>query len=258
MTSPVVIITGASRGLGEAAARITAHLDAKVVLTARSPRQLDRVAQEIQNAGGTALAIRADVSAAEDCQTIVDKTLASFGRLDALVNNAGILGPIATFTNADPSAWARNLEINLFGPVNLTRAALPYLRAFHGRVIHISTGAALEPYHGFSAYSVSKAALNQFNRALALEEPRVTSIALRPGKVDTDMQELLRREGAAGMITEQYEEHVLLHSRGDLLPPHEPGRSIALLALFAPPEWSGQFLKWDDPRIRTLGQHSHP
>jgi NAD(P)-dependent dehydrogenase (short-subunit alcohol dehydrogenase family) len=213
---------------------------------------LDAVAREIHVAGGTALAMTGDVSVAEDCERVVNETIARFGRVDALVNNAGVLEPIATFADANPQAWERNLAVNLFGAVNMTGAVLPHLRASGGRVIHVSSGAALEPYHGFSAYCVSKAALNHFSRALAIEEPQLTSIALRPGKVDTEMQELLRRKGAEGMEPEQYERHVRLHSRGDLLPPQEPGRSLALLALCAPRQWSGEFLQWDDPRIRSL------
>jgi NAD(P)-dependent dehydrogenase (short-subunit alcohol dehydrogenase family) len=182
----------------------------------------------------------------------VNKTIARFGCLDALVNNAGVLVPIAPFADANPQDWERNLAVNLFGAVNMTGAVLPHLLASGGRVIHVSSGATLEPCHGFSAYCVSKAVLNHFNRPLAIEEPQVTSITMRPGKVENEMQEILRREGAEGMQPEQYKHHVRLHSRGDLLPPKESGRSLTLLALYAPRECSGEFMQWDDPRIRPL------
>lgn len=250
--SPVVIITGASRGLGKATARITANIGARVVLTARSQNQLDGVVREIQVVGGTAFAIAGDVRLVEDCDVVVNETIAQFGRLDALVNNAGLLDPIAEFADATPQAWEGNLAVNLFGAVNMTRAALPYLQGSRGRVVHVSSGAALEPYHGFSAYCVSKAALNHFSRALAIEVPDLTSITMRPGKVDTEMQGLLRRTGAEVMQPEQYDLHVHLHLQGELLPPDEPGRSLAYLALYAPHEWSGEFLQWYDPRIRSL------
>lgn len=252
MNMPVMIISGASRGLGEATARLAAKMGAVVVLNARSQGSLNKVAQQIQMDGGASQAIAGDVSKIEDCQHIVSETISKFGRLDALVNNAGTLGPIVRFAEADPLAWERTIAINLFGAVNLTRAALPYLRTSNGRIVHVSTGAALEPYHGFSAYGISKAALNHFNRALALEEPQVTSVAVRPGKVDTEMQTYLRREGAKGMASEQYQNHLRLHAQGELLPPEKPGLSIVLLALNAPHSWSGEFIQWDDPRIQSL------
>jgi NAD(P)-dependent dehydrogenase (short-subunit alcohol dehydrogenase family) len=252
MKTPVVIVTGASRGLGEAAARLAAEMGAVVVLNARSTERLDRVAGQIQAAGGSALALPGDVSQPDDCQRIVERTIAHFERLDALVNNAGVLEPIAEFADADPDTWARNLAVNLFGAMNLTRAALPHLRAARGRVVHVSSGAALNPIPGWSAYCTAKAALHQFSRVLALEEPEVASISLRPGVVDTEMQALIREQGADGMPAESHARFVRLHTAGELLPPEAPGRALALLALYAPHEWSGEFIQWDDERIESL------
>jgi NAD(P)-dependent dehydrogenase (short-subunit alcohol dehydrogenase family) len=255
METPVVIFTGASRGLGAAAARLAAEMGAAVVLNARSVERLDRIAEEIQGADGAVLAVPGDVSLPEDCQRIVARTLEHFGRLDALVNNAGVLEPIAAFADADPGAWARNLAVNLIGAVNLTRAALPHLRAARGRVVHVSSGAAINPIPGWSAYCTAKAALHQFSRVLALEATQVASISLRPGVVDTGMQALIREQGADGMPAERHARFVRLHAEGELLPPQVPGRALALLALHAPHEWSGEFIQWDDARIEALAEN---
>lgn len=252
MTHPVMIVSGASRGLGEAAAIIAAGMGAMVVVNARTQERLELVAAQIQAAGGVALVAPGDVSLRVDCERVVKETITRFGRLDALINNAGVLQPIATFADADPDDWERNLAVNIFGTVNLTRAALPHLRASQGRVIHVSSGAALNPYRGFGAYCLSKAAINHFNRLLALEEPWLTSIVVRPGKVDTEMQAIVRQQGARGMDPATYEHHLSLFAQGELLPPEAPGRALALLALHAPLAWSGEFIQWDDPRIQTL------
>ena len=132
-------------------------------------------------AGGTALSVPGDVSRADDCDHLVNAAVSHFGRLDALVNNAGILEPIAPIAEADPQAWQRSWAVNVLGPVLMTRAALSHLRESEGRIVHISSGAANRPVVGWGAYCTTKAALNHLNRVLALEEPTLTTIAVRPG-----------------------------------------------------------------------------
>ena len=105
MTSQTIIITGASRGLGAATARIAAQMDANVVLTARTEDDLRTVAQEIEAAGGRALAVVGDISQAADCQRVVAEAVKAYGQVDALVNNAGVLAPIAPIANGDADAW---------------------------------------------------------------------------------------------------------------------------------------------------------
>ena len=108
------------------------------------------------------------------------------------------------------------------------------------------------PVHSCSAYSVAKAALNHFTRALAAEEPVITTIAVRPGVVDTDMQTTIRRHGATGMPAEIYARFVNYHERDELLPPEVPGCALAVLAFHAPQEWSGAFLAWDSEDVQSL------
>lgn len=252
MTSPTILITGASRGLGAATACIAAEMEANVVLAARSQDQLEAVAGEIEAAGGRALAIVGDVSQTADCQRIVAKAIKAFGRLDALVNNAGVITPIAAIADGDPQAWQKSWAVNVLGPVVLTQAALPSLRQHSGRVINVSSGAAIKVTPSWAAYCVAKAALNQFTRALAAEEPDITALAFRPGAVDTAMQATIRREGARAMPNEVYARYVRSYEEGELLPPQVPGCALAVLASYAPREWSGMFLPWNNEEVQSL------
>ncbi|HEX6385997.1 MAG TPA: SDR family NAD(P)-dependent oxidoreductase [Anaerolineae bacterium] len=252
MAEPTVIITGASRGLGAAAAQVAARLGANVVLNARSTNELEAVAQSIRDAGGNAIALAGDVSRLEDCQTLVQEAVNRFGRLDALVNNAGVVEPIAPIAEADPALWQQNLLINVLGPMMLTQAALPHLQTSQGRVINVSSGAAVNPVPGWSAYCAAKSALNHFNNVLAIEETSVTAIAFRPGVVDTEMQRVIREEGAEGMPEGAHERFVTYHEQGDLLPAEVPGMALAIVALQAPREWSGEFIAWDEERVQAL------
>ncbi len=253
MSKPVVIVTGASGGMGAAIAHIAVRLGAQVVITARRAEALAAVVRSLQEAGGAALPVPGDISRPDDCQRTVAEALRAFGRLDAIINNAGILEPIAPIAGSPPEAWEQNIAINLLGPVWLTQAALPHLRPANGRVINISSGAATYPYRGWSAYTTAKAGLNHFTRVLALEEPAITAIALRPGAVDTPMQALIRDRGAqAGMAEADYRKFADLSAEGRLLPPELPGKSAAVLALYAPHELSGEFINWDDARVLAL------
>lgn len=247
--NPVVIITGASRGLGAATARWLAKVGAAVTLISRSGAALKRVAREVQQLGGTALVFKADISDPDDCQKAVDKTLERFNRLNALVNNAGIVEPIAPLVRTVPERWQYNIGVNLLGPFYLTRAAISELRKQSGRIINISSGAATTVIENASAYCAAKAALNHFTRVVAAEESGLTVLTMRPGVVDTRMQEIMRREGPSFMPADQFAYYQGLKDRGELEPPEVPARSIAWLALYAPHELSGKFLNYDDPQI---------
>lgn len=249
-----IIVTGASRGLGAATARILVESDANVVLNARSRVDLEAVAREIDPAGEQVLVVPGDVSRVEDCRRLVEATIDHFGRLDGVVNNAGVLQPIAPLAEAGPAAWRTNVEVNVLGPFYLTHFAIPHLRRQRGRVINVSSGAAVKTTTGWSAYSTSKAALNHFTRLLAAEEPAIVAIALRPGVVDTAMQVTIREEGDEGMAAEKHQQFIQYHEHGVLLPPEKPGRALALLALYAPHEWSGEFMEWDAPRVEALAE----
>lgn len=246
---PVVLITGASRGMGADIARWLAKVEARITLVARSAGALEQIVEDVARLGGEGFPFSADVAGQNGCNEAVRETVARFGRLDALVNNAGILAPIGPIADSNPDAWRYNIEVNLIGPYFLTRAAMKPLREARGRVINISSGAAVKSIAGWSAYCAAKAGLTHFTGILAEEEPDITAVAVRPGVVDTSMQEMIRTEGPGAMSEDKVSYFQQLKSDEKLEPPHVPARSIAWLALHAPKEMSGGFVEYDDSNI---------
>ncbi len=243
------MVTGASRGLGAAVAGWLGKAGAAVTLMARSEEELKEVAGMVRRLGGEPLVCRADVSEYGACRKAVDMTLAHFGRIDAIVNNAGIVQPISAISRTDPADWRYNIEVNMIGPFNLIRAAVAALSRQNGRIVNVSSGAANLALESISAYCTAKAALNHFTRVLAVEEPELTALAVRPGVVDTEMQTFFRKEAPRAMPSDQAAYYRQLKDRGELVPPAVPARCIAWLALYAPREFSGRFLDYDDPLI---------
>ncbi len=227
-------------------------MGAGVVLAARSAEAIEREAQQIRSAGGQALAVAADVGQEAGCEQIVSRAMAEYGRIDGLVNNAGVIEPIGPIADTGAADWQRSWAVNVLAAVTLTRLALPALRRAKGRVVNISSGAAAGHIPGWGAYSISKAALNTLTQVLAGEEPEITAVALRPGVVDTQMQVTIRQTGRGKMGQGNYEWLNGLHQQGKLLPVEIPGAVIACLALYSPHDWSGEVLQWDDEKVREM------
>ncbi len=195
LTGKVVIVTGASRGIGAAAAMALGKAGATLMLTARDGALAGDVAQAVISAGGRATARACDVSDYAATQAMVAETLGRFGRLDALINNAGVIDPIARIEDSDPAAWARNIEINLVGAYNAIRAVIqPMVQAGGGTIVNVSSGAAIRPLEGWSAYCTGKAGLHMLTRAIHLElaDKGIRVFGFQPGTTDTDMQVLIR------------------------------------------------------------------
>lgn len=246
---PVVIVTGASKGMGAWIAGWLSRVGTRLILTARSREDLEALENKIRSEGGTAVAVTGDVSDPDVSIHVVETAMKQFGKIDALVNNAGILEPLSKLAECDPEKFKQNILVNLVGPYYMICRALPALRQSGGRVINVSTGAAIKPIVSWSAYCAAKAGLTHLTRVLALEEPSVTSISVRPGVVDTNMQALIREQGPKVMPPELSEYFINLKKQGKLEPPWIPARSIAWLSLKAPSELSGEFIDYDDPRI---------
>jgi clavulanate-9-aldehyde reducatase len=192
----VVAITGASSGIGEATALACARAGARVSLAARREEQLTALAQRIEAAGGEALAIATDVTDEAQAQHFIEATNERFGRLDALVNNAGVmhLGPIA---GAPTDEWRRMVAVNIFGVLYCTHAALEIMRAQQqGHIVNVSSvgGKVVGTYSG--VYSLTKFGLGAFTEALrkeSLEDNiRVTSVV--PGSTATELRSHTRGE----------------------------------------------------------------
>jgi len=159
---PVVIVTGASRGLGAAIARWLAKARSAVTLISRSENRLKDVSEEIRLLGGKPLVFMADISNPDACRSAVELTLDRFGRIDALVNNAGIIQPISSITRSEPDSWRYNIEVNLMGPFYMIQAAISSLRSQKGRIINVSSGAANRVIENASAYCGCQGSLESF------------------------------------------------------------------------------------------------
>lgn len=230
----VVIVTGASSGIGRAAALAFGQAKSAVVLIGRDEPALDDVRWRIHDAGGQALVVTADVTAAEAPDTIVRATLAAFGAIDVLINAAGIIAS-GTVESTTDAAWDAMLDINLRAPFRLLRAAAPHLGARKGAVVNVSSVTGLRAFPGILAYAVSKAAVDQLTRCAALDlAPLGVRInAVNPGVVVTNLH---RR---SGMSEEQYA-RFLDHSRAThpLGRPGDP-EDVAALIVFLASERAG-------------------
>ncbi|MCA2011462.1 SDR family oxidoreductase [Cereibacter sphaeroides] len=201
----VVLITGASRGIGAATARRFAAVGAKLGLAGRPSDALKAVAQET----GAAL-IPCDVADAGDVQAAVEAMVASHGRLDVLINNAGTIDPIALITRADPEAWGRQIDVNLKGVFYGMRAALPVMQAQGGgTILTVGSGAAYNALEGWSGYCASKAGAIMMTKAAHLEAgSKVRVLSLSPGTVATDMQRAIKASGVNAVSQIDWEDHV--------------------------------------------------
>lgn len=189
----VVIVTGASSGIGRATALALARGHAAVVAVGRDRQALDEVATTAEREGGQALAVVADVTAAEAPERIVNAAVERFGGIDGVVNAAGIIGSGTIDTTTD-AMWDEMLDINCRAPFRLIRAAVPHLAARRGSVVNVSSVTGLRSFPGILAYCVSKAAVDQLTRCAALElaSRGVRVNAVNPGVVVTNLH---RRSG---------------------------------------------------------------
>jgi NAD(P)-dependent dehydrogenase (short-subunit alcohol dehydrogenase family) len=191
LAGKVAIVTGANQGLGLAIARRYAEEGASLTLCARDGALLSRAAEEVRGllqAGADLLVQTADVSKAADCGALVARTLERFGRVDVLVNNAGIYGPKGPIEDVDWDAWVQAIEVNLLGSVLMCRAVLQHFKARRGgKIVQLSGGGATNPLPFISAYAASKAGIVRFIETLA-EEARPHGIeanAIAPGALNT-------------------------------------------------------------------------
>ncbi len=249
MQDKSVIITGASRGIGEAAARNFASLGAKVLLCARSSGDIDRIASEINANGGTALALSTDVADYTQVQAAIDLATAEFGGVDVLINNAGMLEPIERIADATVDAWDTIIDINVKGVFYGIRAALPVMKAAGGgTIITIGSGAATSALEGWSAYNTSKAAVHHLSACLHGEESEngIRAMILSPGTVATNMQRAIKKSGMNPVSNLEWEDH---------RPPETIADTLAWMCTPDADEFLGQVVKQSDPEIlNRLGQ----
>lgn len=195
LSGQVAIVTGASRGIGKAIALALAGHGARVVLAARTVRDLEAAAAELRSAGHAAIAIPTDIGVEKEVEGLVSKTLESYGRIDILVNNAGV-GVFKPVVEMDISDFDRMWSVNMRGPFLATRAVLTHmLKARSGQIVNISSLAGKNSVKNGAAYAATKWALRGFASSLMLEvrEANIRVITVFPGSVDTGFSSTNKR-----------------------------------------------------------------
>lgn len=203
----IAVVTGAGRGIGRTIALAFARQGASLVLAARTESELSKIADASREFGVEVRIVVTDVTDWDQVQNLVAVALQEFGRVDILVNSAGIYGPIGPTAEIDLSAWKRGVEVNLYGPLFLCHALMPYfMKRKQGKIILLGGGGATTPLPNFSSYAASKAGLARLADTLA-EELKPFNIQVNmiaPGLVDTKLQdEVLQAGSLAGGLYEK-------------------------------------------------------
>jgi 3-oxoacyl-[acyl-carrier protein] reductase len=223
------IITGAGRGLGRAAAIEMAKEGASVAILSRTPSELDETAKLIS---GEVVYFKADVSNPDDIKNVVDKTISIFGRIDILMNNASVVGPVKPVFEVEEKEWDEVFRINLIGVHLFSKEVIPHMiRQNSGKIINVTSGLGEMVMPLFGVYSITKAGVIQLTKTMA-EELKAYNIqvnGLDPGVMDTDMQEEIRKLGPE-VLGEIYDEFLVLKEKGHLRPPEEVARLAVFLA----------------------------
>ena len=241
MTGRTVLITGASRGIGAAAARVFAAAGARVALTARTGDAIAGIAGEV---GEAALAIPCDVSRYWEVSAAVDATVQTFGGLDVLINNAGVIEPISHLAASDPDGWGQAVDINLKGVYHGMRAAMPVmLEAGGGTILTVSSGAAHGPVEAWSHYCASKAGAAMLTRCADKEgrEGGIRAMGLSPGTVATEMQREIKASGINPVSQLEWSDHI---------PPDWPAQALLWMCSPAADSWLGREISLRDEEIR--------
>lgn len=241
LTDKVVVITGASRGIGAAAAVEMAKSGAKVALLARNRDAIDQIAADI---GDAALAIGCDVADADQVSAAFDQVVSHFGQIDVVINNAGIIDPIARLGDADADAWGALIDVNLKGAFYGVQAALRHMPT-GGTIITVSSGAASNPIAGWSAYCASKAGAAMLTRCVDLEyrDAGIRAFGLSPGTVATQMQKDIKASSVDNRVRQlDWSDHI---------PPEWPARALAWMCTAAADDLIGTDISLRDDDIRS-------
>lgn len=206
-------------------------MGAAVVVLSRSADELEEVASLITDAGGTARAVRGDVSDRAQIASALERVRRELGPVDVLINNAAVVWPVAASTTIEIADFAKALEINVVGPAALTFEVLPsMLERGWGRIVNVSSGVAARPQMmvGANAYITSKAALegHTLNLAAELHGSGVSVNVYRPGGVDTSMQGWIRSQGPEKVGVALHERFVQNYEEGALISPDESAASL--------------------------------
>jgi len=224
LTDKVALVTGGSRGIGFAIAKILSDNGATVVITSKNSEKIKQAEAKISNSFG----ITCNIKKKNEVQNVLDQTIKKFGKLDILVNNAGIFPKIKLLHEIEEEEWNEVLDVNLTGQFRFTKEAIPYLQKTSGCIINISSDAGLKAYQGFNAdaYSASKAALIVLTKCWALEyaKNKIRVNCICPGVVDTDMTKpFLKNQKDIEFMNNE-------HPLGRIGQPEEIGKSVLYFA----------------------------
>ena len=236
-----VVITGASRGIGAEAARVFAAAGANVALIARSSDAIEKLAAEI---GAQAIALTCDVASYASVEGAIAKAKETFGSVDILINNAGVIEPISHLASADPDEWGAVIDINLKGVFNGMRAVLPMMIASGGgSILTISSGAAHGPVEAWSHYCASKAAVKMLTECVNKENGAdgIRAIGLSPGTVATQMQVEIKASGINPVSQLDWDVHI---------PADWPARALLWMCGSDADQYCGQELSLRDEDLR--------
>jgi Short-chain alcohol dehydrogenase of unknown specificity len=207
----VVVITGASSGLGEAAARHLAEHGARVVLGARRTQRLEAIADEIVEDSGEALAVPTDVTERQQVQDLVDAAVDAFGRIDVMLNNAGVM-PLSPLDRLNVDEWDQMIDVNVKGVLYGIAAALPYMKEQEsGHIINVSSDAGHDVHAGSAVYAATKHAVRALSDGLRQEATpyglRTTIIS--PGAVESELPDTISEGDVAEETESLYDEHAV-------------------------------------------------
>jgi len=243
MSKRFFIVTGASRGLGESICKQLSELRHTVLAVARNESRLKELWEKNERVEWMTADL-ADPSAPEQ---IVARARELSPEIHGLVNNAGVIEPIAPLKECDAARWANVIQVNLTAPSVLMLKLLPHLPPQGGRIVNISSGAAVKVMEGWSAYCTSKAGFLHLTKIAAAENPSVAFFSLRPGVIDTRMQSEIR--DTEGMREEDQAKFLQLKAEGNLEPPEVPARAAVWLLLHGPLDRSGEFIQYTDAQV---------
>lgn len=187
LSGKVAIVTGGSRGIGKATAKMFVQEGANVTITAKDPERLEKAAKDI----GGVYSVPGDIRNENDVQNVVKKTVDKFGRIDILVNNAGVFPQVKPLHQISEDEWNEVIDVNLTGPFRFTKAVIPFMQKNGGSIINISSDAGLKAFENFEAdaYTASKGALVLLTKAWTIEyaKSKIRVNCVCPGMVETDM-----------------------------------------------------------------------
>lgn len=245
LTDKSVVLTGASRGIGAAAAEAMAAEGASLLLLARSAEGITALASRLRKQGAKAEAMTCDVASWTQVEAAMTHARDLFGRIDVLVNNAGVIEPIGPLHRADSAAWARAADINFKGVFHGMRAVLPHMRERGaGVIVNLGSGAAHNPLEGWSHYCAAKAATAMLTRCAHLENrgKGIRVFSLSPGTVATDMQRKIKASGLNPVSQMDFSAHA---------PVEHPARALVWLATEAAAPFAGEEVSLRDPAMRA-------